>query len=184
MGEIHSRDEDGCYRASDTRDHDGEDCTGDRGEVEGSDGGDPPCPHPSDASIYSPDGRGVGGDTKRVEDGSLELLPQTDASGLRDGRRQDIDYNNNERVEVEEALMEMEVAGMEREADNDDGEYGIDGGDGVSPSLSMKVILAMETIEIEAKMDMEAVCAPAEAKTEMAGAYFPTPVPVAVAPSE
>ena len=33
-------------------------------------------------------------------------------------------------------------------------------------------------------MDVEAVGAPAEAKTEMAGSHFPPPVPVAVAPSE
>ena len=42
----------------------------------------------------------------------------------------------------------------------------------------------MEAITIEAKMSMEAVGAPAEAKAEIAGAHFPPPVPVAVAPSE
>ena len=42
----------------------------------------------------------------------------------------------------------------------------------------------METIEIEANMAMEAVGAPAEAKTEMAGSHFPPLVPVSVAPSE
>ena len=42
----------------------------------------------------------------------------------------------------------------------------------------------METITIEAKMDMEAVGAPSEAKTEMAEAHFQPPVPVAVEPSE
>ena len=42
----------------------------------------------------------------------------------------------------------------------------------------------METIAIEAKMAMEAVGEPAEAKTEMVGAHFLPPVPVAVAPSE
>ena len=48
----------------------------------------------------------------------------------------------------------------------------------------MKVVLEMENIEIEANMATEAVIAPAEAKTEMAGAHFPRPVPVAVAYSE
>ena len=48
----------------------------------------------------------------------------------------------------------------------------------------MKLVLAMETIAIEAKMDMEAVGAPAEAKREIVGAHFLPPVPVAVAPSE
>ena len=48
--------------------HDGEDCAGDRGEVVGSDGGDPPFPHPPDASISFPGGRGVEGDMKIVED--------------------------------------------------------------------------------------------------------------------
>ena len=47
---------------------------------------------------------------KRLEEGSLELLPQTDAAGLRSGGRWDIDDNKNERVEVEEAPWEMEVA--------------------------------------------------------------------------
>ena len=42
----------------------------------------------------------------------------------------------------------------------------------------------METTAIESKMDMEAVGAPAEAKTDIAGAHFPPPVTVAVAPSE
>ena len=42
----------------------------------------------------------------------------------------------------------------------------------------------METIAIKAKMDMEAVGAPAEAKTEISGAHFLPLVPVAVAPSE
>ena len=50
--------------------------------------------------------------------------------------------------------------------------------------MSMKVVLIMETIEIDAKMDMEAVGAPAEAKTDIEGAHFPPPVPVSVAPSE
>ena len=48
----------------------------------------------------------------------------------------------------------------------------------------MKLVLEMETIAIEAKMDMEAVSAPAEAKTEMAGSHFPPLVPVAVSLSE
>ena len=48
----------------------------------------------------------------------------------------------------------------------------------------MKVVLAMETISIEAKMAMEAVGSPMKAKTEMKGAHFLPLVPVAVAPSE
>ena len=40
---------------------------------------------------------------KIVEEGSLELLPQTDAAGLRASGRRYIDDNKNERVEVEEA---------------------------------------------------------------------------------
>ena len=73
---------------------------------------------------------------------------------------------------------------MEGKAADYDGEDSIDGGDGGSPSLSMKLVMAIDTIAIEAKMYMEAVGAPAEAKTEMAGAHFPPPVPVTVAPSE
>ena len=73
---------------------------------------------------------------------------------------------------------------MEGEAADDDGEDDIDGGDGGSPSLSMKLVLEMETIAIESNMDTEAVGAPAEAKTYMAGSHLPPPVPVAVAPSE
>ena len=42
----------------------------------------------------------------------------------------------------------------------------------------------METIAKEPKVAMEEVGAPAEAKTEMAGANFLPPVHVAVAPSE
>ena len=42
----------------------------------------------------------------------------------------------------------------------------------------------MDTIAIEDKMAMKAVGAPAEAKTEMAGAHLPPPVPVSVAPSK
>ena len=63
----------------------------------------------------------------------MEFLPQTDAAGLRAAGRQDIDDNNNERVEVEEAPRVREVAGMEGEAYDDDGEDGIYGGDGGSP---------------------------------------------------
>ena len=63
----------------------------------------------------------------------MEFLPQTDAAGLRAGGRQDIDENNNEKVEVEEAPRVREVAGMEGEAYDDDGEDGIYGGDGGSP---------------------------------------------------
>ena len=43
---------------------------------------------------------------------------------------------------------------MEGEATDDDGEDGIYGVDGRSHSLSVKVVLAMENIAIEAKMDM------------------------------
>ena len=49
--------------------------------------------------------------------------------------------------------------------------------------MSTKVVLAIETIAIEGKMAMEAVGAPTESKTDMAGAHLPPPVPVAVAPS-
>ena len=87
-------------------------------------------------------------------------------------------------MEVEEAPRAMEVPGMEGEAADDNGEDDIDGSDGGSPSLSMKVTLTMKNIAIEAKMDMDAVGAPEEAKTDMEGAHFPPPVPVAVAPSE
>ena len=85
---------------------------------------------------------------KRVEEVSLKFLPQNDAAGLRAGGRQDIDDNKNERVEVEEAHRVMEVAGMEGEANDDCGEDGIDGGDGESPSFSIKVELGMDTISI------------------------------------
>ena len=114
----------------------------------------------------------------------MDFLPQTDAATLRAGGRRDIDDNKNERVEVEEAQRAIEVAGMEGKTSDDNGEDGIDGGDGGSPSLSMKVVLAMETIAIEANMDMEAVVAPAEANTEMAGAHLPPLFPVAVEPSD
>ena len=50
---------------------------------------------------------------------------------------------------------------------------------GVSPSLSMTVIMSMDSIAIEAKMG-----APVEAKTDMAGAHFPPLVPVAMEPIE
>ena len=50
--------------------------------------------------------------------------------------------------------------------------------------MSINVVLLMETISIEDMMAIEAVGAPAEAKTEMAGAHFLPPVPVAVAPIE
>ena len=66
-----------------------------------------------------------------VEEGSMEFLPQTDASGLRAGGKQDIDENKNERVEVKEALRAMDISGMEGEAGDEDEGYGIDGGDGV-----------------------------------------------------
>ena len=60
-------DEDGRGKAHDPRGHDGEYCAGDRGEVVGSDGCEPPCPHPPDASVSYPDGRGVEGDMKILE---------------------------------------------------------------------------------------------------------------------
>ena len=66
---------------------------------------------------------------------------------------------------MEEAARAMEVAGTEGEAADDDGEDGIDAGDGGSPSLSMKVVLIIYTISIEAKMYMEAVGVSTEAKT-------------------
>ena len=59
----------------DPRIYDGEEYDGDRGEVVGSDGGEPSCPHPPDASISSPGGREVEGDMKRVKEVSLEFLP-------------------------------------------------------------------------------------------------------------
>ena len=51
----------------------------------------------------------------------------------------------------------MEVAGIECEADYDNVEDGIDDGDGGSPSFLMKVVLSMDTIEIEDNMSMEEV---------------------------
>ena len=42
----------------------------------------------------------------------------------------------------------------------------------------------METIKIEDKMAIKAVCAPAEAKKEMSGFHFTPPVSVSVAPNE
>ena len=155
----------GHGRARDTRVHDREDYARDIGDVVRSDGGDPLFPHPPDASISSPGGRGVKVNMKIVEEGYLEFLPQTDAAGLQNGGRQDIDDNKNERVEVEEAPRAMGVAEMEGEAADDDGEDGIDGGDRGSPSLSMKVVLAMETKSIEAKMAMDSVGTPVELKT-------------------
>ena len=67
---------------------------------------------------------------KRVQEGSLEFLPQTDADELRASGRQDIDKNKIEIVEVEEAPRVMDVAGMEGETVDDDGEDGIYCGDG------------------------------------------------------
>ena len=121
---------------------------------------------------------------KRVEEGSLEFLPQIDATGLQAGGRQDIDDNKDARVEVEGAPRAMEVVETEGGADDEYGEDGIDGGDVGSPSLSMKVVLATMTISIEARMDMEAVGENVEEKTEMEGAHFSPPVPVEVAPSD
>ena len=133
MKGIASCDADGRGRAHGPRGHDGEDCSGDRGEVVVSDGGETPCPHPPDASIPSPGCIWVKGNMKRLEEGSQEFLPQTDRAGLLAGGRQDIDDNKNERVEEEEAPRAMKVVGMEGEAADDNGEDGIDGGDGVSP---------------------------------------------------
>ena len=82
MEVVASCDTYGHGRARDPRGHDRADCAGDRGEVVGSDGGDPPFPHPPDAYIYYPGGREVKGNMKRVEEGYLEFLPQTDASRL------------------------------------------------------------------------------------------------------
>ena len=130
MEGISSCDADGRGRARDPWGHDGKDCAGDRGEFVGSGGGDPTCPYPPDALIYSPGGRGVEGDTKRVEEGSMEFLTQTDAARLQAGGRRDTDDNKNEIVEVEEAPRAMEVVGIEGETADDDGEDGIDGGDG------------------------------------------------------
>ena len=67
MEGVSSCDAYGQGRARDPRVHDREDCAGDRGEVVGSDEGEPPCPHPPDASISSPGVRGVGGNMKIVE---------------------------------------------------------------------------------------------------------------------
>ena len=133
MEGIDSCDADGCGRARDTWGHDRQDCSRDRGEVVGSDRGKPHCPHPPDASISTPGGREAEVDMKRVEEGSLESLNPNDASGLRAGGRRNIDDNNNERVEVEEAPRVTDILGMEGEAADDYGEYGIDGGDGGSP---------------------------------------------------
>ena len=131
MGGIDIFDADGRGRARDARGHYGEYCARDRGEVVGIDVGEPPFPHPPNASISSPSGIGVEGDMKIVEGVSLEFLPQTDAVRLVAGGRRDIDDNNNERLEVEEAPREMEVAGMESKAaggDGEDGIYGVMGG--------------------------------------------------------
>ena len=77
MEGIASCDIDGRGRARDIRGHEGEDCAGDISEVVGSEGSEPPCPHTPDASISSPGVRGVEGEMKIVEEGSLEFLPQT-----------------------------------------------------------------------------------------------------------
>ena len=95
---ISSCDADGRGRARDPWGHDGEDCARERGEVVGNGGGEPTFPHPHDASMSPPGDRGVGSDIKRVEEVSLEFLPQTDAAGLRAGGRRNIDDNKNERV--------------------------------------------------------------------------------------
>ena len=75
MEEIDSCDVDGRGRSRDTQGYDGEDYTRDRGEVVGSDRGEPPCAHPPDSSISYTSGRLVKGDMKIVEEGSLEFLP-------------------------------------------------------------------------------------------------------------
>ena len=64
MEGVSSCDTDGGVRVLDTQGHDGEYCDGDRGEVVGSDRGEPPCPNQPDASISSPGGRGLEGDMK------------------------------------------------------------------------------------------------------------------------
>ena len=148
MEGIDSCDAYGHGRARDIQGHDGEDCAKYRSEFVGSDGGEPPFPQPPDSSIYPHGGRRVDSDMKRLEEGSMDFLHQTDASVLRSGGRQDIDDNKNEIVEVEEAPRAMEVAGMEVEAADGHGEDGIDSCDGSSPSLSMKLVLEMETIAI------------------------------------
>ena len=79
---ISSCDAYGRVRARDPWGHDGEDCSGNIGEVVGSDRGDPPFPHPPDASISPRGGRGVEGEMKRMEEGYLEFLPQTAAARL------------------------------------------------------------------------------------------------------
>ena len=61
---IASCDADGRVRARDPWVHEGENYSGYRGGVVVSDGSEPPCPHPPDASISSPGGRGVEGDMK------------------------------------------------------------------------------------------------------------------------
>ena len=80
MEEIVSCYADDRGRERDPRVHDGKDCAGYRCEVIGGDGGESPFPHPTDASISSPVVRGVEGDMKILKEGSLEFLPQTDAS--------------------------------------------------------------------------------------------------------
>ena len=67
MEGIDSCGADGRGRTRDPQGHYGEDCAGDRGKVVGSDGGDPPCPHPPDASVSSPGVRAVEGNMKMVE---------------------------------------------------------------------------------------------------------------------
>ena len=62
MERIASSYADGRGRPRDTQGHDIEGCAGDRGDVVGSDGSEPPFPHQPDASISSPDGRGLEGD--------------------------------------------------------------------------------------------------------------------------
>ena len=69
-----------------------------------------------------------------MEEGSLNFLPQNDAARLRSGGRRDIDENKNEREKVEEAPRAIEVAGMEGDAADENGEDGIHGGDGGSHS--------------------------------------------------
>ena len=49
--------------------------------------------------------------------------------------------------------------------------------------MPINVVLLMDTIAIEVNMYMEAVDAPAEAKTEILGDRFPPLVPVSLAPS-
>ena len=64
-----------CGRSHTTWDHGIKYITGDRGEVVGSDVGEPPCPHPSYHLILSIIGTGTWGDIKKSEEGYLVFPP-------------------------------------------------------------------------------------------------------------